>query len=442
MKLNRRQLMPENWETYKLGEIAGVQTGPFGSQLHKKDYVEIGTPIITVEHLGENRITYQNLPKVSETDKKRLSKYLIREGDVVFSRVGSVDRRALVTKKENNWLFSGRCLRVRPDEKIANGAFLSYFFGKESFKEHIRSIAVGATMPSLNTSILSNVEITLPPLQEQKSIASILLALDDKIELNLQMNKTLGEMALTLYKHWFVDFGPFQDGEFVDSELGEIPKGWEVKALEDIIKFSNGYAFKSRQLLKEEEPDCFHIFKMGHILKGGGLKPDGTKSWIKKSDCKALDKFILKTGDILMSMTDMKDNMTILGHTALMNEDNKYIVNQRVGLLRVANNYGIDYPFVFLLTNSTDFIQRLRNQANSGVQVNLSTNAIKSAKVVVPTKEVNVQFNNITLPYYQSINQNALENQTLTQLRDTLLPKLISGELRVKDAEKTLSEVL
>jgi type I restriction enzyme S subunit len=181
---------------------------------------------------------------------------------------------------------------------------------------------------------------------------------------------------------------------------------------------------------------------MGHIQKGGGLKANGTKSWMRKSDCNGLDRYILKVGDILMSMTDMKDNMTILGHTALMNENQKYIVNQRVGLLRINNEVGIGYPFIYILTNSFDYIERLRSQANSGVQVNLSTDAIKSSNVITPDKEVNGKFHEITLPLFEQINQNANENQTLTILRDTLLPKLISGEVRVKEAEKIMEEVL
>lgn len=249
-------------------------------------------------------------------------------------------------------------------------------------------------------------------------------------------------MAMALYKHWFVDFGPFQNGEFVDSELGMIPKGWEVRRLDTLINFSNGYAFKSAQLLDNEEDDCLHVFKMGHIRKGGGLKANGTKSWVKKSECVGLDKYILKVGDILMSMTDMKDNMTILGHTALMNENQKYIVNQRVGLLRINNKVNVGYPFIFMLTNSSDFINRLRSQANSGVQVNLSSDAIKSLQVVTPVAEVNKEFNEITLTLFEQINQNAIENQTLTTLRETLLPKLISGEVRVKEAESILEEVL
>jgi len=148
-------------------EDGGVQTGPFGSQLHQEDYVAVGTPIITVEHLGENRITRSNLPLVSEKDKARLSRYSLRDGDIVFSRVGSVDRRSLVRKEEDGWLFSGRCLRVRVDKKRICPQFLSWVFGLEGFKQHIRRVAVGATMPSINTKILSDIPVYFPPLSEQ-----------------------------------------------------------------------------------------------------------------------------------------------------------------------------------------------------------------------------------------------------------------------------------
>ena len=135
---------------YKLGEIASVQTGPFGSQLHNEDYVEFGTPIVTVEHLGEREFSLHNLPKVSDFDKQRLQRYSLEAGDIVFSRVGSVDRCSLVSESENGWLFSGRCLRVKPHS--INSTFLYYYFKLENVKGYIRNKAVGATMPSLNTS--------------------------------------------------------------------------------------------------------------------------------------------------------------------------------------------------------------------------------------------------------------------------------------------------
>jgi len=108
-------VIPEEWEVMELCQIADVKTGPFGSALHAGDYVITGTPIITVEHLKERFITHENLPLVSEVDKGRLKSYLLKTNDIVFSRVGSVDRNAIVTEKEDNWLFSGRLLRLRPD---------------------------------------------------------------------------------------------------------------------------------------------------------------------------------------------------------------------------------------------------------------------------------------------------------------------------------------
>ena len=291
----------------------GIQTGPFGSQLHQKDYVSVGTPIITVEHLGENRIVHKDLPQVSDYDRDRLSRYTLREGDIVFSRVGSVDRRSLVHEAEEGWLFSGRCLRVRPDIDKIDPRYLSYFFGLPAFQEHIRSIAVGATMPSLNTHILSSVPIVYPSLPEQRAIAHVLGTLDDKIELNRRMNETLEEMARALFKSWFVDFDPvrakmeardtglpphvaalFPD-RLVDSELGLVPEGWEVRALGDITeKPQYGYTESAK-----DEPVGPKFLRITDINK---------KSWIEWETvpyctigASDYDKYCLRKGDILIA---------------------------------------------------------------------------------------------------------------------------------------------
>ena len=223
----------EEWKEYKLGDIASVQTGPFGSQLHNKDYVKIGTPIVTVEHLGSRMFTTQNLPRVSDADKARLEKYTLEEGDIVFSRVGSVDRCSFVSAKEAGWLFSGRCLRVRCNERI-HPLFLYYYLQQEEVKQSIINIAVGATMPSINTKLLSEIQIVAPSKTNQKLIASTLSTLDDKIECNRRINDNLQQQARALYKSWFVDFDPFKDGQFEDSELGLIPRGWSIKQLGEI----------------------------------------------------------------------------------------------------------------------------------------------------------------------------------------------------------------
>ena len=291
---------------------SGIQTGPFGSQLHQSDYVPAGTPIITVEHLGENHIIHKDLPCVSDYDKSRLSRYTLRQGDIVFSRVGSVDRRSLVREAEEGWLFSGRCLRVRPDVNKIDPAYLSYFFGLPAFKEYIRSIAVGATMPSLNTRILSDVSILFPPLPEQRAIAHVLGTLDDKIELNRRMTETLEEMARALFKSWFVDFDPVRakmegrwgQGEslpglpadlydlfpdrLVDSDLGEIPEGWEVRALGDVAK-------QRRSGVRPEEIDAESPYiALEHMPK----RCIALAQW-GNADGLASSKFKFEQGDIL-----------------------------------------------------------------------------------------------------------------------------------------------
>lgn len=178
------------FDTIKLSELAEIQTGPFGSQLHKEDYVVNGTPIVTVEHLGNRKFTEQNLPCVSDKDKERLKKYKLKTGDIVFSRVGSVDRCSYVSAEYEGWMFSGRCLRVRPCE-ILNSEYLYYFFSLKETKQFVRNIATGATMPSINTKFMGEVPIRVPSMEAQNKIASILWMIDDKIELNEKINNNL-----------------------------------------------------------------------------------------------------------------------------------------------------------------------------------------------------------------------------------------------------------
>jgi type I restriction enzyme S subunit len=180
-----------DWEILQIGAIADVKTGPFGSSLHESDYVQDGTPIITVEHLGEFGVTRQNLPLVSNEDCKRLRSYVLEIGDIVFSRVGSVDRNALIRKDEEGWLFSGRLLRVRPDKNRVFAPYLSFQFHTEAFKNAVIAVAVGQTMASLNTKILRNLSVAVPTIDEQAAIATVLSDMDvDLAALEARRDKT------------------------------------------------------------------------------------------------------------------------------------------------------------------------------------------------------------------------------------------------------------
>ncbi len=238
------------------------------------------------------------------------------------------------------------------------------------------------------------------------------------------INKNLEEQAQAILTSFFIDFSQFG---------GTVPDDWKQGTLQDIANFSNGYAFKSKELLNTSEPNCYQVFKQGHINRGGGFNSSGTKSWYPISKSSALSKYVLHKGDVLMAMTDMKDNVAILGNTALMAVDDQYIVNQRVGLLRSNGYKSTSYAYIYLLTNSLNFLKDLRSRANSGVQVNLSSSEIKDSSVWIANDEVNEEFNALTEPLLSMIMTNDIENQKLIDLRDTLLPKLMSGELDVSN---------
>jgi type I restriction enzyme S subunit len=420
--------MPNNWKTYKLGDIAEVQTGPFGTQLHQKDYVKIGTPIITVEHLGNNRIVHQNLPRVCDKDKVRLKKYWIQKGDIIFSRVGSVDRRAFVTEKEHGWLFSGRCLRVRANEKNVDGEFLSYYFGQENFKDHIRRIAVGATMPSLNTSIMSSLQVEIPKsLQEQQGIASILSAIDDKIENNLAINKTLEEMAMALYKHWFVDFGPFQDGEFVESELGMIPKGWEVKRLDEIAyKRSESYKFKGKEKVV--------FVNTSDVLNGSFMH----KNYKNIDDLPGQAKKSIYPEDILFS--EIRPINRRFAYVDFNSED--YVVSTKFMVIR--NNELINNKLLYRILTRDETILEFQNiaESRSGTFPQITFDVIGHVQFSLPAIGIQNEFQELVGNLEEQQKSNLEEIKNLTQLRDTLLPSLISGEVRLKEFQEQLATIL
>ncbi|MCI0485588.1 MAG: restriction endonuclease subunit S, partial [Blastocatellia bacterium] len=206
-------LVPDGWEQTTLGEVCNrgggnIQTGPFGSQLHAEDYVPDGIPSIMPQNIGDNRIIVDGIARITSQDAERLSRYRVKAGDIVYSRRGDVERRALIRKEEEGWLCGTGCLRIRLGEGAVYPLFVSYYLGHRNVREWIVRHAVGATMLNLNTSILSAVPLIIPSLEEQREIARVLRAFDDKIELNRRMNATLEQIAQALFKSWFVDFDP------------------------------------------------------------------------------------------------------------------------------------------------------------------------------------------------------------------------------------------
>ena len=401
-----------SWKTYRLGDIADIQTGPFGSQLHNKDYADKGSPIVTVEHLGNRHFTIQNLPLVSDTDKARLSKYILSEGDIVFSRVGSVDRCSYVSDKEVGWLFSGRCLRVRCNREVYP-LYIYYYFCLESVKQYIRNVAVGATMPSINTQIMSEIPIFLPPLEEQRRIAGILGAIDDKIENNRRINTNLELQAQALYKQWFVD---------------NRSNDWETKPLSEIAEFIGGYSYKGNELV---ESSSTAMATIKNFERKGGFKVDGFKDIVASPKLKAEQHTELF--DILVAHTDLTQNADVIGNAEILLTLGGYTdIIFSMDLVKVLpkSNFPYKYLLAALLKNPF-FKAHCLGYVNGTTVLHMSKKALPEYIVACPTNLEAEKMDSAFKVYYHKMAEILQENETLTTLRDTLLPILMNGEIKL-----------
>lgn len=410
------------WQTVKVGDLGRIVTGKTPKTADEGNYG--GTvPFLTPSDDMESKFVRITNKTLTDKGKQEVKNTLLPKNSVCVSCIGSDLGKVVITTEPT--ITNQQINSIIVDTSLYDVSFVYYamlILGK-----HLNKISKDSTtVPIVNKSLFSSYEIRCPDLTTQKRIAEILSVLDAKIELNKNINNNLLEQARALFNSWFIDYAPFGY---------EHPRSWIDGTLQDIAEFSNGYAFASNELLDSEQPDTYHVFKQGHIVKGGGFNSNGTKSWYPRNKAASLSKFVLRKGDILMAMTDMKGNVQILGNTAIMGVDDQYIVNQRVGVLRCKSETGVAYPYLYLLTNSFDFLSDLRGRANSGVQVNLSASAIRNSKVLIAPKKVYEDFNSVVLPLFEAIISNDLESKTLSNMRDALLPKLMSGELELSDIE-------
>ena len=407
------------WREVKLCEVSDIQTGPFGSQLHKEDYVTNGTPIVTVEHLGNKSFSKQNLPCVKDSDKIRLSKYILNQGDIVFSRVGSVDRCSFVTKETDGWMFSGRCLRVRPYN--IDPEYLYYFFTLPSTKKTVRSIAVGTTMPSINTTLLSNIVVCFPKSEEeQHSIASILSSLDDKIAINRRICENLEAQAQALFKHWFIDFAPFKNGKFVESELGMIPEGWRVGRAEDFYTINIGKTPpRAERKWFSESRENNKIWISISDMGGCGAFISDSKEYLTPEAQSKFNIVMVPVGTVLLSFK------LTLGRVAIA--DAELTTNEAIARFILPSFDYREYTYLYLKQ-----FKYGRLGSTSSIATAVNSKIIKAMPFLMPPKEVIMDFSNIAGKLFDEIKNLNQESTRLSTLRDTLLPKLMSGEISLE----------
>ena len=396
-----------------LRELADIQTGPFGSQLHKEDYVADGTPIVTVEHLGNKMFSEQNLPRVSNTDKNRLKKYVLKQGDIVFSRVGSVDRCSYVDQKHDGWMFSGRCLRVRPTSEI-DSEYLYYYFCLEETKQFVRNIAVGATMPSINTKLLGEVVVTFPELEQQKRISGILSAIDSKIEVNQKINDNLQKQLYEIYKAWYQDFLCIDNLTLIESPYGKIPQGWHYSMLGDLCKsVSFTHNFNTERLI---------FLNTGDVEDGMFLHSD----YMAVADMPGQAKKTIMQNDILYS-----EIRPINRHFAYVDfQADNYVVSTKLMVIR-ATSFDSRRLYHFLTLQDTLEELQMQAESRSGTFPQIRFENISKLPILIADSNTETAFVTLLHAAYNQIEHNNSENKKLSELRNSLLPQLMSGKIDV-----------
>ena len=364
------------WEQRKLGEIASIKTGPFGSLLHAEEYVDDGIPIVTTEHFKSSFLPDEKagLPQVSESDRARLEQYSAIEGDILFSRVGSVDVNAQVTAAQSGWLFSGRVLRVRPVASVISPDYLHYELSTDDVKRSIINRAVGGTMASTNTEILEETEISFPrSVKEQLEIGGFLGNLDTLITLHQRKLNALKKVKKSLLEKMFP-----KPGEFVPEIRFEgFTDPWEQRKLGEIASIKTG-PFGSLLHAEEYVDDGIPIVTTEHFKSSFLPDEKAGLPQVSESDRARLEQYSAIEGDILFSRVGSVDV-----NAQVTAAQSGWLFSGRVLRVRpVASVISPDYLHYEL---STDDVKRsIINRAVGGTMASTNTEILEETEISFP----------------------------------------------------------
>ncbi len=400
-------LQTENsWRKCTLGEVAEITSKKVNiNKASLQNY--ISTDNMNKNFQGVS--TAQKLPTTKAVN-------IFTVNNILFSNIRTYFKKVWYSKFDGT---SSADVLVFRSKRDCISKFLFYQLCDPKFTEYSVLTSRGAKMPRGDKDALLSYKLLLPPLPTQKAIAEVLSSLDDKIDLLHRQNKTLEAMAEAMFRQWFVE--PCKDG---------LPEGWEISKLSEIAEIQNGYSFSSKNYI-EYGKNVLEVLKMGHIEKKGGLRANPKKNYVLISY--KLSKFILNKHDIVMAMTDMKDNVAILGVPAIVDKNNHYVLNQRVARISLKNKKKLLHSFLlYVQLKDSKNIQLLQTKAHGGVQVNLSTQAIKDIEIITPDISYQQNTCDTIINLYERKEINDLQIKNVEKLRDTLLPKLMSGKVEVR----------
>ncbi|WP_071192629.1 restriction endonuclease subunit S [Trichormus sp. NMC-1] len=451
--------LPIGWNLVKLKEITikiGSGATPRGGDrvylLNRKNFAFIRSQNVFNRYFNSEGLVF-----ISDEHATELQKVSVLPGDLLLNITGdgvTFSRACIVPEEILPACVNQHVSIIRPNPKICDSGYLLSYLTHPLIKTYIESFNSGGSRRSITKGHIESFLISIPPLSEQKAIAHILGTLDDKIELNRQMNEILEAMARAIFKSWFVDFDPvrakmegrqpagmdaataalFPD-EFEETSLGLIPKGWRVETLGEEIEIIKGKSYKSSELV----PSSTALVTLKSFHRGGGYRPDGLKPY----NGTYKPEQIIKPGELVVAYTDVTQAADVIGKPAIVKPDERYntlVASLDLGIIRVRNK-NLNIPFLYYLFNQNDFQNHVYSHTNGSTVLHLSKDGIPSYEFCLPHSSLISKFEKFISPIFEKSNINWQESIDITALRDTLLPKLMSGKIRVKEAEKLLEKV-
>lgn len=408
---------------YKLGDLGFFFGGV--TSIKKEDYGH-GTPFLPYKNVYKNSKVNVNELELMNVRPLDLERRNAVYGDIFFTASSEtpdeVAMSSVLLDEVENLTFNGFCKRFRlNDFNTLLPEYARYLFRDISFRREVYQLATGDIRFNISQESLANIEIEIPDLPTQKEIAQILTSLDDKIELNLQMNQTLEAMAQAIFKEWFVNFNfPGFDGELVDG----LPKGWRMGVLGEMVdKLSKGTTPTQKDLGSLEVQIPF--LKVKDISDIGTISKNNLELIPIEVHQNQLKRSILETNDILFSIAGTIGRVAIVDET--LNFSN---CNQAIAFIRLSDkNAFLEYIHLWLRSEAVQ--NNIKSSIVQGVQANVSLTVLNNIEVLIPNDETLCEWNNLIKPIYHRIRTTIYQIESLTQTRDTLLPKLMSGQLEI-----------
>ena len=409
------------WKEVRLGDFALVKGGkrlPKGKILTTK---KNSHPYIRIRDLGQEKVLEINdtYEYVDDETQQAISRYIVSTNDILISIVGTIGLVAIVGKSLDNANLTENCVKLVNIEDV-DKEYLYYFLVSKSGQDAIKNEVVGAVQQKLPIKNIQNIKVPLPPLTEQHRIASILSALDSKIENNRKICANLEAQAQALFKHWFIDFAPFKDGKFVESELGMIPEGWRVGTFTEIFNLCPGGTPKTSESSYWENGNI-PFFSPKDVT---GIYCFKTEKQITKEGLNNCSSRLYDTNTVLITCRGTVGKVTMSAVPMAMNQSNYAILAKE----------GYSQYYAYLMTVA--IVRKLKFKAVGSV-FDAITSKDFNEKIIIPDFATLKSFDSLISTFFEEIKAKGFESSRLTTLRDTLLPKLMSGELRVNDTETT-----